>query len=172
MKAVTLTADEIAKLKFKETMHLNLGSGSYGYGYHSILYPRLGVIDYAYRGQRAEKEGCSRKRVWLVDGAHHATIEQAIEALAIAPVLTEDEAKVLALLGDEPEDLRPFERRAEEALGIPATPEGVVKRRNAADEAVCGLRNKDFARSGRRLIEPRWVGDKHNWIPTIERRKV
>lgn len=171
MKPITLTADEIAKLSFKETMHLNLGSGSYGYGYQAALYPRLGFIDYTYRGRRAEKEGCSRRRVWRVDGANHATIEEAIAALAKEPVLTEDEVKVLALLGDAPEDLRAFERRAEEALGIPAPADG-TNDRNAADEAIYGLGNKDFIRSGRRSIEPRYEGDKRPWVPTIERRKV
>lgn len=172
MKPITLTAEEIAKLQCKNTMHLNLGRDGYGYGFHSILYPRLGFIDYTYRGRRAEKEGRSRKRVWLVDGAHHDTIEAAIEALAKEPTLTEDEAKVLALLGDAPEDLRAFERRAEEALGIPAPAEGERHHLNAADEAVRGITAKDFARLGRRPIPPRYEGDQHPWTPTIERRKV
>ena len=173
MKAVTLTADEIAKLMCKSTMHLNLGYGcGYGYGYKSILYPRLGFIDYTYKGARAKEEGCASRRVWLVDGAQHVSIEEAIEALAKEPALTDDEARALALLRDEPEDLRDFERRVEEAFGIPPTPPGEIANHNHADDAVMGITAKDFARLGRRAVPPRYEGDKNAWVPTIERRKI
>ncbi len=112
-----LTTEDLAGPQFQCTMHMNLGGGSYGYGYRSIKFPRIGYLDYGYRGARAKKEGCAGRRIWTLDGAPVDSKEAAMEGHAVAPTVTEREHKVLDLVPYEFTPLRELEMKISTDLG-------------------------------------------------------
>lgn len=126
MKPRALTDEDIAGPQFQYMMHMNLGGGSYGYGYVSTEFPRIGWRDYTYRGARAKKEGCSTRRVWTLDGMPMESKEAAMAAHANPPVITEDEQKVLDLVPADWQPYRETSRSIDKALGLPEREEGMA----------------------------------------------
>lgn len=135
MKFRALTDEDLAGKQWRNSMHMNLGGGSYGYGYRSVLWPRCGYLDFGYRGKRAEKEGCASRRVWTLDGAPVDSKEAMMAGHAEPPVLTEREQKVLDLMPDEFAPLRETEKRISEALGDPP-PEQVAEAQKCATDVM------------------------------------
>lgn len=151
MSPKKLTEEDLAGPQFNNMTHMNLGGGSYGYGYVSTEFPRIGFRDYTYRGARAKKEGCSRRRVWTLDGVVMESVQAAMDGHAIAPVPTEDEAKVLALV---PVDWQPYRETSHEidkALGLPEREEGMAAH---SYRHLSTLKDKDLVQTMRVETEP------------------
>lgn len=90
--------------QFRENgSHYNGGQVFFGYGYSAIGEPRLSMVRKWFR--RGEMRGKTEDSFY-VDGAPVPTYEAAVEALKSPPVFTSDEIAALALVGDEPADLR------------------------------------------------------------------
>lgn len=146
-----LTDEDLAGPQFENTMHMNLGGGSYGYGYTSTKFPRIGFRNYTYRGARAKKEGCSRRRVWTLDGVPVESKQAAMDGHAIAPVPTEDEAKVLALVPEDWQPYRETSREIDKALGLPEREEGMAA---YSYRHLSALRDKDLVQTMSVETEP------------------
>lgn len=146
-----LTDEDLAGPQFNNTMHMNLGGGSYGYGYTSTEFPRIGFRDYTYRGARAKKEGCSRRRVWTLDGLPVESKQAAMDGHAIAPTIDEDEAKVLALVPDDWQPYRETSREIDQALGLPEREEGMAAH---SYRYLSTLRDKDLVQTMSVETEP------------------
>lgn len=168
-----LTSSDLNGKIVKMHAHLNLGPNGYGYAYRFVDYPRLGYIDYGYKGAHARKLGKTGERKWTLDGAVVESLDAAIAGHAVAPELSDRERAVLALLPDDFEPLRATEKRISEVLGdAPPEQEGYAQ---ASAATISTLRNKGLVEIGRRDYEPnefqKATGTEHlAFIPTVRRK--
>lgn len=175
-----ITRADIERSTFEYVAHYNMGfvedpdpnidrHKGYGYGYRCIQFPRLGFINRVYT---LDDGGAAR--TWSVDGADVASLEAAVEALNIPPVLTEDEQRILAQVPPEFTDLRELE---DKLAGVP-NPEGAIMPDTPHARVLRwlkALQDKGMIEYGRR---PWAAGDSPEiniehlrWSPTIRRRE-
>jgi hypothetical protein len=98
--AVRLSAEDLRACRLRERQHFNGRPTWFGYGYVCVEHPRL---------RRLDRYDCATKAVaseWSVDGAVVPDLAAAAEALNRPPVLTDDEAAALAMIGTEYADHR------------------------------------------------------------------
>lgn len=169
MKAVVLTPAQVGPLMFASFRRGNLGPyRGYSYSFRCEKHPRLAFTEYTYQGDLRREKSMRRERRWEVDGKEYPNMLAALAALAVDPVLTENEARVLAMLSALPEDFREFEKRAYAEFGIAPRQDGdVIHNVNDADRAIEGLEEKDFVFFGKRI-----GSDPSNDVVTIEKRGV
>ena len=115
--------------------HFNGGKEWFGYRFHCIQQPRLSRMD------RYTRKDRSVASTWEVDGVACADADAAWLALQTPPTVTQEEREALALIGDEPADLRdaiPYEmRHLLRAKGlIEYGPPGRCKRTDAGRAAL------------------------------------
>ena len=170
---------DIERSTFEYVAHHNMGYvqdpdpkldryKGYGYGYRCIDFPRLGFIDRVYT---LDDGGVTR--TWMVDGADAASLEAAIEALNVPPVLTEDEQRILARIPLEFTDLRELE---DKLAGVPRPEGGIMPDTPHAHvmDWLRALRDKGTIEYGRRPLSPVYdpilETEVDRWSPTIRRR--
>lgn len=85
------TVQDFEKWKFdNNAVHFNGGSTFFGYGHRCVDQPRLLVIDKYFRSDR------SHVRSFVVDGKTTCkTLYEALTALSVPPVLTQEEQQLL-----------------------------------------------------------------------------
>lgn len=91
-----------------EGAHFNGGKEWFGYRMNCVEQPRLSRMD------RYTRKDRSVASTWEVDGVACADADAAWLALQAPPEVTQEERDALALIGDEPADLRdaiPYEMR-------------------------------------------------------------
>jgi len=174
-----ITRADIEQATFEYVTHYNMGyvddpdpnvnrHKGYGYGFRCVEFPRLGFIDCVHT---LDDGGATR--TWNVDGSDVASLEAAIEALNVPPVLTDDEQRILARIPPEFTDLRELEdklagvRRPKGGI-MPDTPHAHVMDRLRA------LQDKGMIEYGRQplssVYDPILETEIDCWSPTIRRR--
>lgn len=83
--------------------HYNGGKVFFGYGYSAIGEPRLSMVRKWFR--QGEKRGKTEDSFY-VDGLPVANYAAATEALKTPPTFTDEEIKALAMVCDDPADVR------------------------------------------------------------------
>lgn len=83
--------------------HYNGGKTFFGYGYSAIGEPRLSMVRKWYR--QGKRRGTAEDSFYI-DGLPVASYAAAVEALESPPIYTREEITALAMVGDEPADLR------------------------------------------------------------------
>src|SRR5687767_12756070 len=77
----------------RDAVHFNGGKQFFGYGHRCIDQPRMLVIDKYFNKDR------SQQRSYLIDGKQpFTTLAEALAALAMPPVLSDDELRLLSAL--------------------------------------------------------------------------
>jgi hypothetical protein len=91
------TESDYHRWKFqREAVHFNGGRDWFGYGHRCIDQPRLLVVDKYFRADQCTK------RSFTVDGRLQVgTLREALDALAIPPALSIEEASLLATVPDD-----------------------------------------------------------------------
>lgn len=139
MTAITL--DTIRAGALRENGHANFGAGGFGYPLQHTMIPRLSAMDRYYGGKAATEAGTSSARLWYVDGAEVASLDEAVERLAVPPVLTAKEAEVLAHVPPVWAELHTFRTCLGVALGRPVGATLIGLRQKGAVETE--LRRKE-----------------------------
>lgn len=176
-----VTAAEITASTWEYCVHYNMGKKGHGYGHRCVEFPRLSMIDRYYKPSREHPDGLVQRQ-WCVDGEIVATAGSkdwevvpaaALAALAIAPKLTDDEARILDLVPWGYVEIRQLET---ELAGVdrpsggimPNTPHSRVMRWLAA------LQDKGMIEYGRRELPGKLRGfpfEHMNWESVVRRRK-
>ena len=138
MTAITL--DTIRAGALRENGHANFGAGGSGYLLQHTTIPRLSAMDRYYRGKAAKEAGTSAARLWYVDGAEVASLDEAVERLAVPPVLTDAERTVLAKVPADWTELHAFLDAIAPEIAPPSS----------AYEVMFGLRHKGAVEVERR----------------------
>ncbi|MGO4171604.1 hypothetical protein [Bosea sp. TAF32] len=169
-----LTISDLAGKTVRLQAHLNLGSNGYGYAYRFVDYPRLGYVDYGYKGAHARKLGKTGERKWTLDGAIVESLDFALAGYATAPELDDREKAVLALVPDEFEPLREVEKRISAELGDPPPERDGYAQASAT--TISTLHSKGLVEIGRRKDEPnemqKRLGLEHLAYTPLVRRKA
>ena len=114
----TITRDTVMAGRLRDAGHLNYGRRGGGTIWQHTTIPRLSAIDRpTLNDEETKRLGVSRLREWSVDGGRAGSLEDAIAALNVPAVLTEDEAEILAFVPEEWTKLVPFRRDLGEKLG-------------------------------------------------------
>ncbi|MBR0871172.1 hypothetical protein JQ633_12445 [Bradyrhizobium tropiciagri] len=113
----------------RDVVHFNGGKEFFGWGHRCVDQPRLLVIDKCIRKDR------STQRSYLVDGKTPCTsLAEALAALDVAPVLTDEELRLLGTVQEE--WVRPDER----VPLLPLAEMGMIEwGRNAENRVTCRL---------------------------------
>jgi hypothetical protein len=91
-----ITKDDIEKAEANyESQHAMGSRGGIGRGYRYVKYPRLKRIDRWWANPQ------ELERRWFVDGVEYETLEPALAALNIPPVLNPEEKAALERIPDE-----------------------------------------------------------------------
>lgn len=85
----TITIDDLKACHMREAAHYNGGSKWFGYLHRCVEHPRLSRFD------KYTREDKGVKSTWRVDGNDCATLDDALAALAIPAVLTDEERAAL-----------------------------------------------------------------------------
>ena len=179
MAADTITRADLDRCTVVQSAHYNMGyvedpdprvdrHKGYGYRYRCVEFPRLGFIDRVYTLDDGRVT-----RTWSVDGTDVADLDAAIVALNVAPILTEDEQRILARIPPEFTDLRELE---DKLAGVPRPKDGITP--DTPHAHVMGrlqaLRDKGMIEYGRRPLSPVYdpilETEVDCWSPTIRRR--
>lgn len=154
-----ITHDTVMAGRLRDAGHANYGKlGGATIWQHTTI-PRLSAVDKPLDRAEAKKVGASRIRVWSVDGAACASLEEAIEQLNVPPVITAEEAEVLGRIPDEWIQLLPFREQVGDELGRQV---GIT---------ILTLRQKGIVENELRPAEPRrepWIRRKLGAVFTIE----
>lgn len=169
-----ITRTDIDHVTFRSNAHYNMGKDGYGYGYECEELPRLRFIDRHYRPNREHPDG-RNTRTWCVDGAELESLDAAVAALNLPPVITPEEDAALAQIPLWFVGLREME---DILAGVPR-PEGAIEWKSPHSVALMmieGLRAKGLVELGKRSErgdgQP-WsdaVPEHCRWTPTIRRR--
>ncbi|CAO4133389.1 hypothetical protein [Methylorubrum extorquens] len=139
-----VTMEAVMTGSLRSAGHLNYGKRGDGTMWQHTTIPGLSAIDRpTLNDEEAKCIGISRLREWSVDGGHAGSLEDAIAALNVLPVLAEEEAEVLALVPEEWTKLVPFQRDLGAKLG-----------RQVGITILC-LLQKGFVQNDLRPAEPR-----------------
>lgn len=146
----TITRDTVMAGRLRDAGHLNYGRRGGGTIWQHTTIPRLSAIDRpTLNDEETKRLGASRLREWSVDGGRAGSLEDAIAALNLPAVLTDEEAEVLAFVPEEWAKLVPFRRDLGEML-----------RREDVGTTLLMLRQKGFIqnelRPGPERREP-WI---------------
>lgn len=147
--ASAITLETVMAGRLRDAGHLNYGKRGGGTIWQHTTIPRLSAIDRpTLNDEETKRLSVSRLREWSVDGGKAGSLEDAIAALNVPPVLADEEAEVLALVPEEWTKLVPFRRDLGERLGRQI---GVT---------ILMLRQKGFVQNELRPAEPRsepWI---------------
>lgn len=142
--AEPITLETIRAGQLRDAGHLNYGKRGGGTIWQHTTIPRLSAIDRpTLNDEETKRLGCSRLREWSVDGGRAGSLEDAIAALNVPPVLTDEEAEVLDRIPAEWVELHDFRTRLGEELG------------RQIGTTILTLRQKGFIENERRRSEPR-----------------
>jgi hypothetical protein len=147
--AEPITLDTVRAGKLRDAGHLNYGKRGGGTIWQHTTIPRLSAIDRpTLNDEETKRLGVSRLREWSVDGGRAGSLEDAIAALNLPAVLTDEEAEVLARIPAEWVELHDFRTRLGEELG------------RQIGTTILMLRQKGFVENELRPAEPRskpWI---------------
>lgn len=113
-----ITLDDIAAGSLRDAGHLNYGKRGGGTIWQHTTIPRLSAIDRpTLNDDETKRLGVTRLREWSVDGGHAGSLDDAIAALNVPPVLTDEEHEVLGHVPSEWVELHAFRTDLAEKLG-------------------------------------------------------
>ena len=98
-----ITNTDLNQCHMRERAHYNGGDKFFAYLYEVVEHPRLTRYDHY------DKKAKGVTSTWRVDGADMAGFDEAIAALNLPPAFSPKELTALALVTDEPADLRKHE---------------------------------------------------------------
>ena len=92
-----ITIETVVAGRLRDAGHLNYGKRGGGTIWQHTTIPRLSAIDRpTLNEEETRRLGVSRLREWSVDGGKAGSLEDAIAALNVPPVFTDEEREVLA----------------------------------------------------------------------------
>ncbi|GJE77771.1 hypothetical protein [Methylorubrum suomiense] len=114
----TITRDTVMAGGLRDAGHLNYGKRGGGTIWQHTTIPRLSAIDRpTLSDEETKRLGVSRLREWSVDGGKAGSLDEAIVALNVPPVLTGEEAEILERIPAEWIELHDFRTRVGAELG-------------------------------------------------------
>ncbi|OAH30799.1 hypothetical protein AX289_15450 [Methylorubrum populi] len=114
----TITHETVIAGRLRDAGHLNYGKRGGGTIWQHTTIPRLSAIDRpTLSDEETKRLGVSRLRDWSVDGGKAGSLEDAIAALNVPPVFTDEERAVLARVPTEWVELHEFRTGLAEELG-------------------------------------------------------
>ena len=114
----TITHETVIAGRLRDAGHLNYGKRGGGTIWQHTTIPRLSAIDRPTLSEEETKRlGVSRLREWSVDGGKAGSLEDAIAALNVPPVLTDEEREVLERVPAEWVELHGFRTGLGDELG-------------------------------------------------------
>lgn len=167
--AETITLDTVMAGRLRENGHANYGKRGGGTIWQHTTIPRLSAIDRpTLSAEETDRVGATRVREWSVDGGRAGSLEGAITALNVPPVLSLGEFVVLSRMPAEFDWLRAVQARiagiAEENA---PTCINDHPRYCAVFAAIHGLHSKGFVTLDKRPIEGRDLFGKPRTMPVI-----
>ena len=113
-----ITIETVRAGRLRDAGHLNYGKRGGGTIWQHTTISRLSAIDRpTLNDEETKRLGVSRLREWSVDGGRAGSLEDAIAALNVPPVLTDEEREVLDFVPQEWTQLVPFRRALGAGLG-------------------------------------------------------
>ena len=113
-----ITIETVVAGRLRDAGHLNYGKRGGGTIWQHTTIPRLSAIDRpTLNDEETRRLGVSRLREWSVDGGKAGSLEDAIAALNVPPVFTDEEREVLERVPAEWVKLHEFRTGLAEELG-------------------------------------------------------
>ncbi|MFG7486340.1 hypothetical protein [Methylorubrum rhodesianum] len=113
-----ITIETVIAGRLRDAGHLNYGRRGGGTIWQHTTIPRLSAIDRpTLSDEETKRLGVSRLREWSVDGGKSGSLEDAIAALNVPPVFTDEEREVLERVPAEWVELHEFRTGLAEELG-------------------------------------------------------
>lgn len=167
--AETITRDIVMAGRLRDAGHLNYGKRGGGTIWQHTTIPRLQAIDRpTLSAEETKRVGATRLREWSVDGGKGSSIEDAIAALNVPPVLTLGEFAVLSRMPAEFDWLRAVQARiAGIAQEDAPTCVNDHPRYCSVHRAIDGLHRKGFVTLDKRPIEGRNLFGGPRTMPVI-----
>lgn len=117
-KHSAITHATVVAGRLRDAGHLNYGKRGGGTIWQHTTIPRLSAIDRpTLSDEETKRLGVSRLREWSVDGGKAGSLEDAIAALNMPPVFTDEEREVLERVPAEWVELHEFRTGLGEELG-------------------------------------------------------